>query len=146
MMPNRRKKRYGYKCDDGHEFEAEQWVTDQPIKRCRVSCCNAPNMICGFRARTCGAPCHRAKVTTREEKREEDRRQHAKASPRRRRYDICTALNMTKLSVELSRLERLGVDSRITGEWKRQGQQLLNEILKVSDSLKTENSNDGVTE
>lgn len=50
---------YDYKCEKGHEFEAKQKITAKPIKYCRVSCCDDPNMSCGYRASTCGAPCHR---------------------------------------------------------------------------------------
>ncbi len=133
------KKKYGYRCDDGHEFEAEQFIDGRstPITRCRVSCCDAPNMNCGPRARTCDAPCHRADVVTHKERYEEGRRQHAKASSGARRYDICMALNMTKLSIEVERLERLGVDPRVTARWKDRGKHLLDEILEVSDPLKS---------
>ena len=136
MLP---KKKYGYRCDEGHEFEAEQFIDGRstPVTRCRVSCCDAPNMSCGPRKRTCDAPCHRAEVTTLEEKYEEGRREHAKASSGARRYDICTALDMTKLSIELERLERLGVDPRVTARWKDRGRYLLDEILEVSDPLKS---------
>ena len=75
--------------------------------------------------------------TTYEERYEENRREHAKASPHRRRYDICTALDMIKLSIELERLERLGVDKRITSRWKDRAKHLLSDILDVSDPLKS---------
>ncbi len=71
-----------------------------------------------------------------EKRYEEGRRQHAKDSPRKRRYDICQAINPTKLSIELDRLERLGVDKKITDRWKDRGMHLLQDILDVSDSLK----------
>ncbi len=133
------KKMYGYKCDDGHEFEAEQFIDGRstPITRCRVSCCSDPKMVCGFRSRTCDAPCHRADVMTPEEKHEEGRRQYAKESSDSRRYGICLALNMTKLSIELERLERLGVDPKVAARWKDRGRHLLDEILEVSDPLKS---------
>ncbi len=72
-----------------------------------------------------------------EERLEEQRSQYAKASPGTRRYDICTALNMTKLSIELERLERLGVDKRVIVRWKDRGRHLLDDILDVSDPLKS---------
>ncbi len=72
-----------------------------------------------------------------EERYEEGRREHARASSGRRRYDICMALNMTKLSIELERLERLGVDPKITARWQDRGGHLLAEILGVSDPLKS---------
>ena len=133
------KKKYGYRCEDGHEFEAEQFIDGRstPITRCRVSCCNAPNMSCGPRARTCGAPCRRVGAMSYEERYEEGRREHARASSDTRRYDICMALNMTKLSIELERLERLGVDPKITARWQDRGGHLLAEILGVSDPLKS---------
>lgn len=133
------KKMYGYRCDDGHEFEAEQFIDGRstPVTRCQVSCCNAPNMSCGPRKRTCDAPCHRAEATSYQEKYEEGRRQHAKASSGTRRYDICTALDMTKLSIELERLERLGVAPKWIARWKNRGRDLLDEILEASDPLKS---------
>lgn len=133
------KTKYGYRCDAGHEFEVERFIDarSSPVTRCRVSCCSDPKMRCGHRARTCDAPCRRADVMTREEKYEEGRRQHAKASSGARRYDICMALNMIKLSIEVERLERLGVDPRVTARWKDRGKHLLDEILEVSDPLKS---------
>ena len=68
---------------------------------------------------------------------EEGRRQHAKASPRRRRYDIRQALNRTNLSGELERLERLGVNKRITARLKNRPAYLLQDILEISNSLKS---------
>jgi hypothetical protein len=68
---------------------------------------------------------------------EEGRIVHAKADSRTRRYDICMALNMTKLSIELERLERLGVPKRTLARWKDRGRHLLDEILEVSDPLKS---------
>jgi len=68
-----------------------------------------------------------------EEQRELGRAQYAKASPRERRYKICSALNMTCLSIEMERLERVGVAPEITKRWKRRAQTLLNDILDVSD-------------
>jgi hypothetical protein len=68
---------------------------------------------------------------------EEGRREHAKASRCTRRYDICMALNMTKLSVECERLERLGVNPKVTARWKDRGRHLLDEMLEVSDPLKS---------
>ena len=120
------KKKYRYRCDDGHEFEAEQFIDARSttITRCRVSCCDAP--------------CYGEKVmTTYEGRYEEGRRQHATASSGSRRYDICMALNMTKLSIELERLERLGVDPEVTARWKDRGRHLLTDILQVSDPLKS---------
>ena len=76
-----------------------------------------------------------AEATSYEDRIEEDRRQYAKAPPGARRYDICTALNMTKLSIELERLERLGVDRRVIARWKDRGKHLLQDILDVSDPL-----------
>ena len=134
------KKKYGYRCDEGHEFEAEQFIDGRssPITRCRVSCCSADsNMICGPRSRTCDAPCHRADVMTAEEKHEEGRRQYAQESSGSRRYGICMALNMIKFSIELERLERLGVDPKVITRWKDRGSHLLDEILEVSDPLKS---------
>lgn len=66
---------------------------------------------------------------------EESRKRHAQASSGRRRYDICTALNMTKLSIELERLERLGVPKETIRRWKARGKMLLDEILEISDPL-----------
>ena len=126
------KKKYGYRCDRGHYFEAEQFIDGRstPITRCRVSCCSASPV-------PCGAPCRRADVMTYKERYEEGRRQHAKASSGARRYDICMALDMTKLSIELERLERLGIDPRVTARWKDRGKHLLDEILEVSDPLRS---------
>lgn len=66
---------------------------------------------------------------------EEHRKKYAKESRGQRRYDICTALNMTKLSIELERLERLGVSRKILKRWKIRGTMLLDEILETSDPL-----------
>ena len=133
------KKKYGYRCDEGHEFEAEQFIDGRstPITRCRVSCCSDPKMVCGPRARACGAPCRRAEAMSYEERYEEGRREHARASSGSRRFDICMALNLTKLSIEVERLERLGVDPKVTARWKDRGRHLLDEILEVSDPLKS---------
>ncbi len=131
------KKKYGYRCDEGHEFEVEQFIDGRstPITHCRVSCCTDPKMRCGPRARTCDAPCRRTEVTTYEEKIEKGRIEYAKATSGARRYAICTALDMTKLSIELERLERLGVSKKVTKRWKDRGRYLLDEILEVSDPL-----------
>ncbi|KKK69590.1 hypothetical protein LCGC14_2932510 [marine sediment metagenome] len=74
---------------------------------------------------------------TYEERYEEGRIQHATASSGSRRYSICMALNMTKLSIELERLERLGVDPEVTARWKDRGRHLLTDILQVSDPLES---------
>ena len=70
---------------------------------------------------------------------EEQRREYAKASPRERRYAICTkGIDMTCLSIELERLERLGrvgVRKSLTDRWHDQALELLNEILSVSDVM-----------
>ena len=60
-----------------------------------------------------------------------------KASPRARRYAICTSLSMTRLSIELSRLKRLGVPKKVLDRWMNRGTMLLDEILEVSDSLES---------
>ncbi len=78
-----------------------------------------------------------AEAASYEELLEGNRKQYAKASSGARRYDICMALNMTKLSIELERLERLGVDKRVIARWKDRGRHLLQDILDVSDPLKT---------
>ncbi len=56
-------------------------------------------------------------------------------SPRRRRYDICTALDMTKIGIQFERLERLGVSRIHTQRWHDRAMHLLNDILDVSDPL-----------
>jgi hypothetical protein len=71
------------------------------------------------------------------ERYEEGRRVHAQADSGTRRYDICMALNMTKLSIECERLERLGVSPRVIRRWEERGMYLLEEILEVSDPLKS---------
>ena len=76
-----------------------------------------------------------AEATSYEKQLEAHRREYAEASPRSRRYDICMALNMTRLSIELERLERLGVDKRVIARWKDRGKHLLDDILYVSDPL-----------
>ncbi len=78
-----------------------------------------------------------AEATSYKEQYEEGRKQHAKATPRRRHYDICRSLDMIKLSIELERLERLGVDKRVIARWKDRGMHLLQDILDVSDPLKS---------
>ena len=78
-----------------------------------------------------------AKPTGYEVALEKVRRQYADESPRKRRYDICKSLNMTKLSIELERLERLGVPKKVIDRWKKRGTMLLDEILEVSDPLKS---------
>ena len=72
-----------------------------------------------------------------EKRLEEYRSQYAKASAGSRRYKICMALDMTKLTIELERLERLGVDKRVIARWKDRGRHLLQDILDVSDPLKS---------
>jgi hypothetical protein len=57
-----------------------------------------------------------------------------KASPRRRRYDICNALNLTKLSIELKRLERVGASKTMTTSWNGRARALLDDILRFSDA------------
>lgn len=57
------------------------------------------------------------------------------SNARIRRYDICMSLNMTNLSIELERLERLGISKNILARWKDRGKHLLDDILDVSDSL-----------
>ena len=133
------KKKYRYRCNEGHEFEAEQFIDGRstPVTRCRANCCDTPSMGCGIEVRTCDAPCVRVEATSYEERYEEGRREHAKATPGARRYDICMSLDMIKLSIELERLERLGVDPRVTERWKARGKYLLDEILEVSDPLKS---------
>ncbi len=75
---------------------------------------------------------------TYEEKLEEHRKQYAEASSRQRHYEICMSLNMVKLSIELERLERLGVPKKVLDRWKDRGRMLLDEILETSDPLKSE--------
>jgi hypothetical protein len=64
---------------------------------------------------------------------EEHRRLYAKASPQGRRYCISRALDLTKLSVELERLERIGVPKRIIARCRVRADHLLKDILDVSD-------------
>jgi hypothetical protein len=47
------------------------------------------------------------------------------------------ALNMIKLTIECERLERLGVSKKVTARWKDRGRHLLDEMLEVSDPLKS---------
>lgn len=73
---------------------------------------------------------------TPEEKLEKQRRGYAQESPRARRYAICTrAINMTCLSIELERLERVGVRRSMIDRWDKQAMELLKEILSVSDVM-----------
>ena len=72
-----------------------------------------------------------------EERIEEKRREYAKESPRARRYAICQGINMTKLSIELERLDRVGVFKSLTTRWHDQALELLHEILSVSDVMES---------
>ena len=56
-------------------------------------------------------------------------------SVRSRRYDICRALSMTCLSIELHKLERLGMDKRVIARWYARATHLLDDILDGSASL-----------
>lgn len=56
-------------------------------------------------------------------------------SPRRRRYNLCNALDLTKLSIELQKLEELGVNKQVIARWRDRARYLLRDILDVSDSL-----------
>ncbi len=70
---------------------------------------------------------------------EEQRSEYAKESPRARRYAICTkGIDMTCLSIELERLERVGVRKSLTDRWHAQAMELLDEILSVSDVMGVE--------
>lgn len=46
---------YEYLCDDGHEFEVEQRITEDPLTECKVSENSAVNAT----LLQCGAPCRR---------------------------------------------------------------------------------------
>ncbi len=73
---------------------------------------------------------------TPEQRAEEQRREYAKQSPRERHYAICTkGIDMTGLSIELERLERVGVRKSLTNRWHDQAMELLLEILSVSDVM-----------
>ncbi len=73
---------------------------------------------------------------TYEERLEEQRSEYAKESPGARRYAICTkGINMTSLSIELERLERVGVGKSLIIRWHDQAMELLDEILSVSDVM-----------
>ena len=58
-----------------------------------------------------------------------------KATRRRRHFDICQALNMTNLSIELNRLEELGVPHNVIRRWRNRSRFLLDEILERSAEL-----------
>ncbi len=70
---------------------------------------------------------------TYKERYEAARAEYAKATPRRRRYDICQALNLTRFSIELERLERVGVAKEVTERWKQRALNLLQDVLDVAD-------------
>ncbi len=72
-------------------------------------------------------------MTTGEERLEERRKRYAEEC--KRRYYICRALDMTKLSIELEKLERLGAPKKTIARWKDRARHLLDEILEVSDPL-----------
>ena len=73
---------------------------------------------------------------TPERRAEEQKREYAKESPGARRYAICTkGIDMTCLSIELERLERVGVRTSMTTRWHDQALELLKEILSVSDVM-----------
>jgi len=44
---------YEYRCDEGHEFEVNQRITDDPLTECVVEDCGAEGVA------VCGEPCHR---------------------------------------------------------------------------------------
>ena len=69
------------------------------------------------------------------EQRQEQRQEYAEESPRMRRYAICQGINMTRLSIELERLDRVGVRKSLTDRWHDQAMELLDEILSVSDVM-----------
>ena len=73
---------------------------------------------------------------TPEQRIEEQKAEYAKESAGSRRYAICTkAIDMTCLSIELERLERVGVRKSLTDRWNAQAMELLQEILSVSDVM-----------
>ncbi len=56
---------------------------------------------------------------------------------RRRHYDICThAIDPLGLSIQLERLEKLGVSAKITKRWKDIASAVLHDMLDVSDAIK----------
>lgn len=56
---------------------------------------------------------------------------------RRRHYDICThAIDPLGLSIQLERLEKLGVSKKVTKRWKDIAMAVLHDMLDVSDAIK----------
>jgi putative FmdB family regulatory protein len=59
---------YEYLCDEGHEFEVQQRITEDPLTKCEHRTTlsvedthDGPNKSTGVRVRqrVCNAPCHR---------------------------------------------------------------------------------------
>lgn len=72
---------------------------------------------------------------THEERHEKNRQEHANAPPNRRRYDLCHAINLIKLGIELDRLRRVGVNIRHADRWMSRAKALLDDLLEVSDAI-----------
>lgn len=66
----------------------------------------------------------------------ETRKKHAQEEHGARQYAICMALDMTRLSIELERLEMLGIPAEITKRWHDRANILLHDILDASRPLK----------
>lgn len=56
-------------------------------------------------------------------------------SRRTRHYNLCMAINLTSLSVELRKLEHLGVEPRILSRLKDRAGLLLDDVLDLSDRI-----------
>lgn len=50
---------YEYLCDEGHEFEVEQRITEDALIVCEHNCTDEGHVKWCGETEVCGAPCHR---------------------------------------------------------------------------------------
>ena len=77
-------------------------------------------------------------ATVVEELQKQQQRLSVDVDARRRHYDICThAIDPLGLSIQLEKLEKLGVSEKVTKRWKDIAIAVLHDILDVSDAIKS---------